>query len=312
MTGRSGIRRSALRGAAACASVAVMALSVDASAQVVIAPIEHMSFDRPEAWALKYFTSATLLAGLDGSEDAPPGSVTIGLEAGWLPPLSAAQQRVGFRGTGPEDLNKAPIFVRPRVRVGLPKRLSLIAGGAPPVRAFGVTPRLFAAGLAWTVYERHDWRIAGRAHGQVGNVTGAFTCPSEILGFTPGSANNPKGCEAESADVSTLRYGGFEVGVARRIAGVGGMSPHAAAGVNWIDAVFQVEARTFGFLDRTRLKTRGAIFFVSTGVGVPLTSRLTVSVDLFYSPLTVRRTDTAPRTTDGLFNARGLVSYRVH
>jgi hypothetical protein len=314
MTWSNGPRATGPRGAvaAAIAVAALLAVSTGVSAQVVFAPVEDIDFDRPEAWGLKYFTSATLMGGLDISDSAPRGSVTLGMEAGWLPTLSPAQQQIGFNGTAPEDLNKAPVFIRLRARIGLSSRLSLIMGGAPPVRAFGVTPRLFAAGLEWAVYDEHDWRIVGRVHGQVGTVTGAFTCPSDVLGFEPGSPNNPRGCEAESNDVSTLQYVGLEMGAARRLAAMHGLAPHASAGVTWDDVAFQVDARTFGFIDHTRLQSSGATFFVTTGAGIPVTRRLALSFDVFYAPLSVRRYEGAPQTTDGLLNLRALVSYRVH
>src|SRR5437868_5004096 len=80
---------------------------------------QHLNFDSPEAWALKYFTSATLMSGL-----APPiprleqrhtGSITFGLEAGWMPRLNAERARVGFTGQKQEDLNKIPGLARPMV-----------------------------------------------------------------------------------------------------------------------------------------------------------------------------------------------------
>ena len=54
----------------------------------------HVSFDRPEAWGLKYFASTTLLSGLQLPE--PPegrrtGSVTVGFELGWLPRVERRQ-----------------------------------------------------------------------------------------------------------------------------------------------------------------------------------------------------------------------------
>src|SRR5205807_3004333 len=67
----------------------------------------HMSFDRPDAWGLKYFASASLLSGLqppESPEGHRVGSVTLGLEAGWLPSLDAGQRRIGFNGTAVEDL----------------------------------------------------------------------------------------------------------------------------------------------------------------------------------------------------------------
>src|SRR5205809_814924 len=83
----------------------------------------HIGFERPEAWGLKYFASISLLSGLqppEPSEGHRIGTVTVGLDLGWLPELDAGQTRIGFNGRAPQDLNKAPIFARPVVRVGLP------------------------------------------------------------------------------------------------------------------------------------------------------------------------------------------------
>src|SRR5437870_8958113 len=64
------------------------------------ASVQHLSFDRPEAWALKYFTSTTLLSGLQPPEPLEEGrhvgSVTVGLETAWLPALNPDRARVGF------------------------------------------------------------------------------------------------------------------------------------------------------------------------------------------------------------------------
>src|ERR1051325_9507318 len=95
----------------------------------------HISFDSPEAWALKYFASTSLLSGLQPPAPAEGrrfGSLNVGLELDWIPALSAAQSRVGFGGTAPEDLNKVPILVRPVIRVGLPWKFSVVAAAPPP------------------------------------------------------------------------------------------------------------------------------------------------------------------------------------
>src|SRR5258708_4680303 len=84
-----------------------------------ITRVQHVSFDSPEGWALKYYTSATLMSGLQppeaSFEDRRVGSINVGLELGWLPTLTPARARVGFSGKKEEDLNKAPIFARPVV-----------------------------------------------------------------------------------------------------------------------------------------------------------------------------------------------------
>src|SRR5437867_4740448 len=104
------------------------------------APVQHLNFNRPEAWALKYFTSATLMSGLQPPEtlveERRTGSVTVGLEMGWLPALSPERARVGLSGKKQEDLNKTPIFIRLSVRVGVQWRLSLVFAGTPPFRYF--------------------------------------------------------------------------------------------------------------------------------------------------------------------------------
>ena len=277
----------------------------------MVAPVERLGFSQPEAWAMKYFASTTLLSGLDIPRDSVPGSVTFGVELGQVPELSVEQQRVGFGGTKEEDLNSAPIFLRPRVAVELPWRLSFTVAFAPPVRFFGVTPRLIAAGLERPFYERAEWKLGWRAYGQVGTVQGAFTCPRAALAFPEGSPNNSYGCEAESADVATLRYIGGELSGSRRFTKMGGLTPHAAVAVNYVDSAFQVNAHTFGYLDHTRLETRGTTVSLSTGIGYELTQRFGLAVDLFYSPLEVRRGLGSPLSNDGLLNARALVSYRL-
>ncbi len=86
---------------------AACALTGGADAQ---STVQHLSFDSPEAWALKYFTSSTLLSGLQPPEDVDEvrgtGSITVGLETGWLPALNAERARVGFSGKKQEDVNK--------------------------------------------------------------------------------------------------------------------------------------------------------------------------------------------------------------
>ena len=272
----------------------------------------HVSFDRPEAWGLKYFASTSLLSGLQPPEPTEGhriGSVTVGLELGWVPSLDAGQRRIGFNGTAPEDLNKAPIFARPVVRVGLPGKFSVIVAPLPPFRVFGVTSHLVAFGLERPLLERQQWSLSWRGYGQFGSVKGAFTCPRSVLAFAPGSPENPTACVGESADVASLRYAGSEIQFAHRIPSMPRLVPHVAAGGNFIDGVFQLNAPVQGGLDRTRLWTRGGTFSGTAGVSYLVTRRVVFTVDAFYTPLWVKRSVTAPRTNDGLFNVRALLSY---
>jgi hypothetical protein len=278
-------------------------------------PSRRVAFDSPEGWAMKYFSSATMLSGLQPPESALEkrgfGSLTVGLELGWLPTLSEEKTRVGFSGTKAEDLNKAPILIRPVVRLGLPWKFTVVAAGPPPLSAFGIKPRLFAFGLERPIVERDRWRFGWRGYGQVGSVKGGFTCPEKALGFPSGSPQNPAGCIGESEDIATLRHGGTELQFAYRPVRFPRLTPHVAAGVNFIDGEFQVNAPRTTRFDRSHLWTRGVTFNGTAGVSYQVSRRIAFTVDAFYSPLWVRREAGGPRRNDGLFNVRALLSYSL-
>lgn len=274
----------------------------------------HIGFDRPEAWGLKYFASTTLLSGLqppEPSEGYRVGSINIGFEAGWVPMLDAGQMRIGFNGTAPEDLNKAPIFARAILRVGLPKKFTAVLAIPPPFPVFGLKAHLVAFGMERPLWARGRWMISWRGYGQLGTVTGAFTCPRSVLAFAPGSSQNPTECVGQSADVASLRYAGSEFQVAYQVPRFRKLQLHGAAGGNFIDGAFQVHAPIEDGLDQTRMWTRGGTFSGTAGFSYSITSRAAFSVDAFYSPLWVKRSVAAPRTNDGLFNVRALFSYTV-
>ena len=278
---------------------------------LVLTPNEHISFDRPEAWGLKYFAAATVLSGLEApesDEQRHPWSVNVGFETGWLPTLDAGQEKIGFHGNAPEDLNKAPVFMRPIVRIGLPWKLTAIVAAPPPFEVFGVTPRLLAFGLERPIAEHNGWTFAWRGYGQVGYVKGAFTCPSSVLGFTPGSPGNPEGCLAASNDKANLRYAGGELQAAYRVRHTK-LIPHVTAGGTFVDGDFKVNALDIHAMDHSNLWTHGGMLSTTGGLTYLLTQRASFTVDMFYSPLEVRRSATSPLTNDGLLNVRALLSY---
>jgi len=271
----------------------------------------HVGFDRPEAWGLKYFASLSLLSGLpvpEGPEGHKTGAVTVGFEADWLPELDEGQRRIGFGGTTPEDLNKAPIFARVVVRVGLPGKFTAIAAAPPPFEVFGIKSRLLAFGLERPLVERDRWTFTWRGYGQVGHVEGAFTCSKDTLQYAPGSPENLGECLGESADTASLRYAGSEFQFAYRMANRK-LVPYVAVGGNFIDGVFNVHAPVQAGLDQTRLWTRGGTFSTSGGVTYLFSKKTAFTVDAFYSPLWVQRTVGGPTQNDGLFNVRAMVSY---
>jgi hypothetical protein len=272
----------------------------------------HIGFERPEAWGLKYFASASLLSGMPApasGEGLHAGSISVGFEMDSLPQLNAGQERIGFDGTAPENLNQSPIFARATVRVGLPDKFSVLVAAPPPFELFGVRTHLLAFGLERPLLEREHWTLGWRGYGQVGSVKGAFTCPASVLAFAPGSSGNPTECVGQSADVASLNYAGSEFEFSYRIPRNPKIIPHVAAGGNWLDTVFQTHAPVSAGLDETRLWTRGGTFSGTGGITYMVAKRAALTVDAFYTPLWVKRNAGASRTNDGLFNVRASLSY---
>jgi len=292
-------------------SVAILlTLHGEILAQGVLRTTEDLDSDRPAAWALNYYTSVALLAGLGTQHSREPGSVEVGFEIDWIPYLGKAERRVGFNGLKEEDLNKAPIFLRPLLTVGLPWKFAVTLSYLPPIEVFGIEPNLFAFAIERPLYERQPWTFGIRAYGQIGEVEGAYTCPSDVAKYPPGSPQNPFGCEKESSDTATLRYGGIELSGSYRFAQAGGVAPYLSVAGNFLDTRFQVDAQTFGFHDRRRVEAGTWTFSSSLGVIYPLTERLSLNTSLFYSPLWVKRAPGTSSQNDPLFNVRAMLTYR--
>ena len=271
---------------------------------------EDLDSDRPEAWAMFYFTSVSLFSGLGTPRSRELGSVEAGLELGSIPHLSEEQRTVGLNGVKEEDLNKAPLFARGRLTIGLPWKLALILGYVPPVEVFGLRAHLFAYGLERPIYERGPWTFGLRAYGQLGNVEGAFTCPGDVADEPPGSPGNPYGCEGKSKDKATQVYWGAELSGSYRIDALGGATPWLTIAGNYLDTRFDVKAETFGFRDRSRLKSDTGTVTFGLGVRYPITEKIDVSIGGSFTPLWVVRPPSTVEEQDGLLNARTTLSYR--
>lgn len=291
-------------------------LPVHAGAQSVIDFREDLDFDRPEAWALKYFSGATLFTGLGVPERRPAGSVELGLEAGWIPSLSEEERRVGFNGTKVEDLNKTPVFARPRLTVGLPAAFSLTLGYVPPVEVGGARPNLVSLALGRPLVERQGkgnraWRLGFRVFGQTGEIEADITCDRGAVEAGDDPVGNPFQCEEPSHDRVKLRYLGFDLGGSFEAGTAGRLEPYGSVLVSFLDPEMQVNARYSGLIDRTLQVTEGTLYALTVGARYAVSDAAGLVAEAFYSPLTIVRQPGGEKENQDFFNIRVLVSYRV-
>lgn len=271
-----------------------------ARAQDVVRSDEALASQRPEAWAMRYFTAATTMTAFGVAPDLQPGEVRLGLELGAIPRLDAAQRQVGFNGLKREDLNKVPVFGRARAWVGLPGRLVAELGYTPPLEINGARARdLLAVALSRRLLERGDVVLSARLLGQHGAVEGDITCPADLAGDTD-PVRNPYACGAPSRDRMELASYGAEATLG---GGVERWPWHATLGVLRMEPEVQVDALTFGFRDRSRLTSRGNQSYLAVGAG-HVAGPWQLRVELLYVPLRVQRMDDARARTDALVSLR--------
>lgn len=304
-------------GATALWLLAVAAVTVQALlaqpllAQPVLDVREELDFDRPEAWAMKYFSSVTLLTGMGAPERLAPWTVEVGLEAGWVPSLSREERTVGFYGTKEEDLNKTSVFGRGRLTVGLPAAFSVTLSWVPPVEVGGVEPNLFAASLGRPLYEGQRFRLGARLFAQGGSLVGDITCGRETAAAGDDPVRNPFGCQEPSRDELTLRSTGVELAAGWTAGSSGRLQPYAALAATRLEPELQVDARYAGVVDRTLQVTEGTVYSLTVGLGYDLGESTRLATEAFYAPLDVVRRPGAERESQDLLNLRLMVSYRL-
>lgn len=275
----------------------------------VIEGTEAVSFDRPEAWAMKWFTSVTLFTSLAPPRTREAGSVDLAFELDWIPSLTEDQRRVGFNGTKVEDINRLPVLPRPRVAIGLGRKLTAEAAWIPPVEVEGLTPNIIALALERPLAETGNWSFGGRLYGQYGVVEGDITCTAGEATIPPGSPGNDFGCQEPSRDEVTIAYAGLAVTAGYHVPGTRDTTLHFGVYGTHMDLAFQVDALTYGLRDRTRLETDGWTAAVTAGVGFALSERFRLGIEAFYTPLDVVRPPETGAENDPLFNLRSMLSY---
>jgi len=292
------------------ASLLLLAASVvGLTAQFPFDDPEFLAPARPEAWAMKYFTSVSLLTGYGPITPREKGWIDLGLEFVEIPFLSEDERRIGFDGVKEEDLNNAPVSIRPVISYYLAEKISLSASYTPPIELWGVKANIFSFSLNWRAFEKGPLALGLRFYGQIGAATGAFTCTEENVRAGDDFVENPFGCAEVSRDRVHMDYYGAEGSISYRLEKLNGLTPYFAVGWNHLRNKFKLDSSLFGEPDKRLEKAEDNSVSYSGGFVYPLSSKLSFGFQVFYTPLDVIRFPDTVSENDSLFNMRAQFTY---
>jgi hypothetical protein len=265
-------------------------------------PDEELDFERPEAWAMRYFAGVALMQGNGAPPGLEPGHFAFGLDVVQIPHLSSEQRRIGFNGTKEENLNKAPVLVRPLLHYAITERWSLTGSYVPPIEVFDrLRTHVGALSVNFVALDEGRWRGTVRGIGQWTRARGDFTCAEEIAG-NPDPMVNPFLCEEPSNDTFTSWTAGVELMAEYRLSPR--WSAFANAAYTYADLTFDVDAHYSGIHDQRRLTASGPIWSLGVGARYAVTERLSAALSLVHVPLDLRRPPDYGSESDSLTHIR--------
>lgn len=294
-----------------------VALIITAISPVVLAQApesgyDFEAFDSPEGWAMAYTLASALNLGAGPAEHRGLFSWKIEAELASIPHLSKEQQRVGFGGFKPEDMNKSPVFGRARVSVALPSAVTAEFSWTPPLELDGAKPEsLFGLALERELVSVGAWRLGGRLHAVRGHVSADVTCSRDVASYAPGSPSNLYGCSGPSVDRLRMHQQGAEVMLSRSMFD-GRLQPFVAYAKTHFRPFVEVEAPLFDTLHFWELETSGSVDTLSLGARLEITPVWQSSVAFSYTPLSVIRPRMQNRQHDDFWSLRVSVARRSH
>jgi hypothetical protein len=239
-----------------------------------------------EARLLAFYEAPIAFSIAAAPQRLAPGVVRVGAEGELVPTPDRALQRthVCYQSTT-ESTRLAPAFGRPRIAVGLPAGFAIEGSYLPPLSIGGAQANLASLALSRTQsvpFTRGRATLLLRAHGTIGRVTGAITCPRSALQMEdaalPCYGRNP------SRDRFDPNMFGGEGAVSAWVL-PGRLALYAGGGVTWLRPRFQVGfTDANGFTDATRVAVdlvRGALF---GGLTARVTDMLDFSGQLYAVP----------------------------
>lgn len=286
------------------------AISPAILAQAPESGYDFKAFESPEGWAMAYTLASALNLGTGPSEHRGVFTWKLEAELASIPHLSKEQQRVGFGGFKPEDMNKSPVFGRARVSVALPAAVTAEISWTPPLEIDGAKPEsLFGLALERELISVDSWRLGGRLHAVRGHASADVTCSRKVASHEPGSMSNPLGCSGPSVDRLRMHQQGAELMLSRSMFD-GRVQPFVAYATTRFRPFVEVEAPLFDAMHFWELQSSGTVDTFTLGARVAIRSVWQSSAAFSYTPLSVARPRMDNRQNDDFWSFRISVARR--
>jgi hypothetical protein len=251
---------------------------------------EHLGFDRPEAWAMKYFTAVSLMQGNGEPDTLNKGQFALGFDISNIPYLSKEERTVGFDGIKEENMNKAPFLARPVIHYGITNKLSVSGSYVPQIEVFDrLETHMASLFFNYDLLQKGRFQLTLKLGAQWSEAIGDFTCAEEISGIMDFEIN-PYGCIEPSHDRFTSLTGTVDCTLFYRLTKKRAIDAFIDVAYTYADMEFRVDALWGGgFADLREQYASGGIWSFGLGLSFQLTPRLHGNVAVLHSPLDVRR-----------------------
>lgn len=269
---------------------------------------EHLAFDSPESWAMKYFAAVTLPMPFGGARELETGQLEMALEVSEIPFLNEDERRVGFGGAKVEDLNHSSLVVRPFLSMGLPTGFNGVVSAVPKTKIEGVYTQMYSLQVHREVLQFGEFRLVVGGVWSYTETSGAFTASQDLVdaGLDPLRAVPP------SNDTSYLRVLGLTASLAWEPQALSGFRFFIEGSALRLNNDFQTDVTVFDgdLRDQRTLKAEGRQETLQLGVEKRLNSKLSIAGSLHYAPLDVVRVESRGSEEDSLVQFRSFIRYR--
>ena len=240
-----------------------------------------------EARLLAFYEAPVLFSIGSAPERLAAGALSIGGEAVPVPSPDPALTHPSFCYQYTTNNTKlAPLFARPRIIVGLPAGFAVEASYVPPLSISNARATIGSLALSRTQslpLGQGRLLLQLRAHGTLGRIHGAITCPRPSLQLDDAAA--PCYGTVPSRDSYDPKSLGVEAALGAQL---GRLDAYAGAGANRLDPRFRAGfTDAFGNVDRTTVDVALLRAVAYGGATLRLRRDLAVSGQLYVVPADV-------------------------